>query len=180
MKHIRSAIGTMPRLVLASVWVVVKRPIEIASDYKVEESIVINIHEGRTGRPSRRADTSLLGYVGEMTIAIVVEQLIVWEARDEEIFPSIVVVVTHRHSHAVAGAGESGGFRDVLERPIALLMIEPVPKLRTSLGGKSAFCHGIGDLGAIDKENVETAVAVAIKECNPGPHGLDQVLLRGC
>ena len=98
-----------------------------------------------------------------MAVAVVAKKLVAREAGDVEIFAAVVVVIAGGHAHAVAGSGEAGTLGNVFKGAVGFLMIDTVPILRASLGRERAFGHGIGDARAVDEEDVETAVVIAVK-----------------
>ena len=103
-------------------------------------------------------------------------------AGDVDIFEAVVVVVADRHAHAVVvlrHSGEAGLFRDIGERAVGVLVIEPVPELAVGLVGQFAIRHGIVDLGAVGEEDVQPSVVVVVEQSDAASHGLDQILVRG-
>ena len=66
----------------------------------------------------------------------------------------------------MADAGLRG---DVLERAVAAVAVQPVPRLLRD--------RRIGQRAAVDQEDVDPAVVVVVEEQPAGAHGLDQVLV---
>ena len=61
---------------------------------------------------------------------IVAEELILRHVDDVDVRPAVVVEVADRHAHAVTLSRNSGLFRDVGERAVAVVVEQPVPVLR--------------------------------------------------
>src|ERR1700691_5423964 len=95
-----------------------------------------------------------------------------------EILLTVIVVITHSNSHAVARALQTGLFCDVFELPLWCLVIQPIPILCAGLLRNRAFGSGIRKRSPIDQKNVETPIAVTIKQGDTRPHGLDEILSR--
>ena len=76
----------------------------------------------------------------------------------------IIVVVGNGHAHPVAHALEPRFFRNILERPIRLLVVHAVPVLRRTLLRNKARRRGIRVWRAIDEKQVEPPIIIAIKQ----------------
>src|SRR5208282_3630752 len=92
----------------AAVGVLVHIPLAVVGDKQVQEAIVVVVHPRRRYGPHlfaiehATAHTRLVRNVGEYSVAIVVEELILPRVNHIDIWPAIVVVVTDGHAHAVA------------------------------------------------------------------------------
>ena len=93
-----------------------------------------------------------------------------------EILLTVIVVITRSNSHAVAGALQTGFLCDVFELPLRRLVKQPIPILCAGLLRNRALGSGIRKRSPIDQENVETPIAVTIKQGDTRPHCLDQIL----
>jgi hypothetical protein len=93
------------------------------------------------------------------------------EARDEEIWPAVVVVVANGRAHSPARIADASFIGDVGKSSIVVVVVE------------RAFCTGAGeghiDVGGIGEEDVRPAVAVVVDESDAAAHGLDDVSLIG-
>src|SRR5205809_2534635 len=69
-------------------------------------------------------DTRFASHVGEGAVAIVVEQKIVSPKAAEQVVPAIIVVVAHADAGLPASARESGFFRDIGKRAVAVVLEE--------------------------------------------------------
>ena len=109
--------------------------------------------------------------VFEFAAAEIVVERVAAVSGDEEVELSVIVVVIvgDGDAHAPAKAREAGLFVDVLERAAGLLMIERDQ-------GIAAF-EVVFDGGAVDHDDVQTAVVIAIEEAGPAADGFNDVAL---
>src|SRR4029077_14389076 len=131
--------------------------------------------------PSATTNTCAFSDISEGTVSVVVIQRVPVVIRDVNVFESVVVVIADRHAHSVTilrHAGESRFFGHIGEGAIGILVIQTIPELAIGLIGGLTFGHGVIDLCAIDKENVQPSIVVVIQERDASAHGLDQVLVR--
>jgi hypothetical protein len=111
------------------------------------------------------------GDVGKCAVAIVMEELVGIDVGNENVGATIVVVITDRDAHAIAGTGKASFFSDVGKCAVVVVAVEAV-----RVDGRGFFERR--DLGAIDTVDVEEAVVVVVKERNAGDHGLGLILIR--
>ena len=81
--------------------------------------------------PSASDNSGAFRYVGERAVPIVMVEHVPSIACHVDVFETIIVVVTHRHTHRIVvlrRPSEAGFFRHVRECAIGVLMIKPVPK----------------------------------------------------
>ena len=82
-----------------------------------------------------------------------------------DVFETIIVVVTHRHTHRIVALrhpSEAGFFRHIRECAVGVLMIKPVPKPAIGLVRKLAVRHRIVDLRAVGEEDVQPPIVVIV------------------
>ena len=96
-----------------------------------------------------------------------------------QIFESIVVVITDCNAGGVAEATETCVFRDIFKGSIRLLVIEPIPELRTVLLRNRAFCGRIVETRTVGEKDVETAIVVVIEQSYARAHRLQKIFLAG-
>src|ERR1700730_2050945 len=70
-------------------------PIRIAEDNQIQESVPVQIHPCRAGRPAASSHTRLLGYIGECAIAVIVVELVSAVRGHVKIFEAVIVVVAN-------------------------------------------------------------------------------------
>jgi len=117
--------------------------------------VVIEKPGART--PSASDNSGAFRYVGERAVPIVMVEHVPSIACHVDVFETIIVVVTHRHTHRIVvlrRPSEAGFFRHVRECAIGVLMIKPVPKPAIGLVRKLAVRHRIVDLRAVGEEDV--------------------------
>ena len=107
----------------------------------------------------------------EFAAAEIVVEHVVAVAGDVNVRKAVVVVIADGDAHAPAARGEAGGFCDVSEMKIAVLMVERDHRI--------AAVEVAADGGVGDGENVELAIAIAVEERNAATHHFDQVSLIG-
>jgi hypothetical protein len=106
-----------------------------------------------------------------------VVQAIAAERRHVQILEAIVIVVADRNAKAVPIARQARTLGHVLERAVGALAVERVPVLLPFLW-RGTGRHRIAQPRAVDEEDVEPPVVVAVEDGDAAAHGLEQVLLR--
>ena len=97
------------------------------------------------------------------------KELIASNIGEEDVGPTVIVVVPDSHATAIARSLEPRPFSHVGKSAIAVVVEEPVPVNRRLLDER-------GDLRATDEVDVEIAVTVIVEQGYPGDHGLWLVL----
>src|ERR1019366_3638467 len=116
------------------------------------------------------SQTGLFGDVDEAAAAVVLEEAVLADRRDQQVGEAIVVVIANGHTHAVHFHRQAGALGDVGEGAVAVVAVEPH-------GGALAAAPGIVGVPAhaVDQQDVLPAVGIVIEECAAGAHGLGQV-----
>src|ERR1022692_1858635 len=99
------------------------------------------------------------------------KKLIPGHAGEEDIRPSIVIVISNGDADAVALALDSGFLRNIRESSVMVIVEKAVPIL-----GRLFLQRRDGR--AVHEVNVQVAVIVVIEKGHPGEHRLGQVLVR--
>ena len=99
------------------------------------------------------------------------KKLILSHTGEEDIRPSIVIIITDGDADAIALAFHSGFLRNVGESAVVVIVEEAVPIL-----GRIFFQRWDGC--AIDEVNIQVAVIIVIEKRHTGEHRLGQVLIR--
>ena len=121
-------------------------------------------------------NSSFVGHIFEFAVAQVVIERVAAVAGDVNILEAIVIVIGDGDAHAPAFAREAGGFRDVGELYVggsgaSVLMIERdqrVAAIAVALHGR-----------AVDGDDVEFAVVIAVDKADASAHRLDDVFFVG-
>ena len=144
----------------------------VARDEEVNVAIAIVVGPRSAGREAAAADSSLVGDVFESAIAFVAVERVAAVSGDEEIEVAIVIEVGDGDTHAPTFASESSFLSDVGEFEVGVLMPERNEWI-------SATLFVAIDGRAVDHEDVEFAIIVAIEEAHAAAHGFDDVVFFG-
>ena len=109
----------------------------VVVDEEVEPAVVVEVPEPAGERPvvARPGDAHLAGDVAERAVPLVVVQPAGRvEVRDEEVEPAVAVVVAPGRPLGHALVDDAGRGGDVLERAVALVVVEPA-----AVGGVGRF-----------------------------------------
>ena len=102
----------------------------------------------------------LRGHVGEGAVAVVTVEPILAVVGEEEILPSVVVVVAHANALRPAGIAEARLGRNIGKRAVSIVVVEPVARAgRTS-----------GQRASAKNEDIHPAVVVVVEECATRRH----------
>ena len=159
--EVRMAVDARIRCESTADWIASRFPVAIVGDEKIQPAIAVVVDPGCGNRPyfanRRLIEPGLFCDVGEGSIAVVAIELIAVNADDKQVFMTIVVVVANRDAHSITSPGKSCFGGDVAECPIAIVLVETIPELRTGLG------EG-GQSRAIDAEDIRPAVPIKIDD----------------
>ena len=98
---------------------------------------------------------------------MLLEQPVLAHGGDQDIGEAVVVVIGHRHAHAVHLHRQAGALGHVGEGAVAIVAVE--------LEG-AALALVAGPVHAVHQQDVEPAIAIVIEKRAAGPHGLGQIL----
>ena len=121
-------------------------------------AIIVDKRATRIPTLAAAAHSGLFRHVRECPVSIVVIQDIFSKVRYEQVFVSIIVIVSDAHALAPAGMQQAGLRGDVGECAIAIVLEQMG---RGSLAGGKTF-----QTRTVDQENIEPAVVVVIVERN--------------
>jgi hypothetical protein len=170
------AVSAIARLLLAAVKVLLPRPREVAANEQVEQSVAVVINKPRARRPAARADARLLRHVAERPAAVVAVERVAAVARHVQIRVAVVIEVPDRRAAVVARALQPCLRGHVIESPVGVLLIEPVPERRVALVRLPRGSHPLVNARAIREEDVEPTVVVVIEERRAAAHRFGQEL----
>ena len=153
------------------------RPADVVADEQVQKSVPVHVHPGRGGRPGRRGvrtrrvavDAHRARDVREAS-SVVPQELVVSHGRHVDVWVPVGVVISERGSHPVDREAGSGRGRNVFERAVATVPVEP---RRRGLGAALVA----RPLPAVDQKQVGPAVLIVVQEAAAAPHGLRHPLL---
>src|SRR5437667_2777148 len=141
-------IGAVALLVFAAPDVV-EIPLHVTQNDKIEQAVVVQVHPSGASRPSAAGDASLLRYVSERAVAVVVVELVASVGGYEDVFVAVIVVVTYGDAHSIACTLQAGAFRRIFEGAVGFLVEEAIPVLRSGFLGNRTFWRWIGERSAV-------------------------------
>ena len=177
------AVGPQAGFLFSTIAVVPEAPIHITGHEEVEVAVIVVIEEPGARTPSASDNSGALRYVGERAVPIVMVERVPSIACHVDVFETIIVVVTHRHTHRIVALrhpSEAGFFRHIRECAVGVLMIKPVPKPAIGLVRKLAVRHRIVDLRAVGEEDVQPPIVVIVQEGHASSHSFHQVFVGSC
>ena len=110
-------------------------------------------------------------HILEGAVAAIVEEGVSFDAGDEQVGMSVVVIIGRGDADVEAGACHAGLVCDIFERPVVAVPVEAVAILRARFFERWLLC-------AIGEIDVGIAVVIVIEDGHAAGHGLNQVLLR--
>ena len=123
-------------------------------------------------RTPGRAQSGSSGDVLEPRAAVVAIEHVSAVVSEEQIQPSVVVVVAGAHAGRPPGAAQPDPIGHVRERAVAPVAIQPIG--RRLAGAKRRVAPlAVSEASAAQHERVEPAVAVVVDERDTGAVGLD-------
>ena len=145
----------------------------IARDKQIDVPIAIVVAPGCSQAQSTARDSGLFRDIFEFAVAQIVVEDVAAITSYVNVRKTIVVVVGNGNSHSPALTRESGLLGDVGELEICVLMIEGDHRV-------AALFPVAIHVRAVDGDDVEFAVVVAIDQTDSSAHRLDDVaLIRG-
>src|SRR6185312_4753069 len=101
MEIIRVAVAPHSRSAIATIKVMLGRPIDIVRDYQIKQPVVVVVKPRRTRRPSARVlNPRMISNVGKCTVTIIVIENAPAIAADEKIGKRTITEVAHSDSHS--------------------------------------------------------------------------------
>src|SRR5205823_3030553 len=119
----RRAVGFVLSIQRA-VLVLLDGPLDIMRYKQIQLAVVVIIEPYCAGGESRICHTRFRGYVGELSIAKIVEEMIVPNCGDIDVFITIVVIVANRASQTVCLDRQAGLPGHIGEGAILIIMVE--------------------------------------------------------
>ena len=145
---------------------------DIARDEQVDITVAIVIAPGGPGAEPTATDAGFFGDIFKLAIPEVAVEDVSAIAGNEEVEFAVVVVIGDGDAHAPAEAREASLLGDVLEAAVGFLMVERDHRV-------SAFLVAV-DGRAVDRDDVEASIIIAIEKASATAHGLDDVALFAC
>src|SRR5713101_223654 len=143
----------------------------ITGDEKIDEAIAVVVAPGSAGHEAAALDARLFGDVLELAVAQAVVESAAAKPGDEQVELAVVIVICNGHPHAPTAAGQAGIFGDVLESAVRLLVIEGDERVAA---GAEAL-----DRGAVNEDDVQAAIVIAIEEPGAAAGRVDDVVRLG-
>jgi hypothetical protein len=116
----------------------------------------------------------LFGDVRESTVAVVVVKDVRPVVEHVEVHVAVVIVIRRRASGAEGLVAHAGGFRDVGELALPVVLIKVVGQLVAKIA-PLAVADTLGP-GAIDEVDILEAVAIVVEDADAGASALDDVV----
>ena len=155
--------------VLAGLRQFLERGVQVGRNEQVQASVAVVVDPGAAGAVPHiaLAKTGFLRDVGEGAVAVVAIQHVLSIVGDEQIVEAVVVEVADGDRRRPAGLRQASLVRDIRERAVAVVLVEPVrrPRWRPL------------EAGAVEDEEILPAVVVVIDECGAAADDLDDVAL---
>ena len=131
-------------------------------------AVAVVIHPSGAGAEFvRPPKPGLLRHIRKRSIAIVVEQVILPQRRDENIVVAVIVEIADRNAHAVHFHGESGLPRYISKSSVVIVVIQREGGMPSRVSWPRS---------AIYKKNVQPAVVVVIQKRHAWAHRFGQPL----
>ncbi len=102
----------------------VELKVDIVGHHQVDESVAIVVSEGGTGGHAAFRDAGLRCDISERAVAVVSQQHIPTEAREEKIGPAVVVVIGGGATHGEARRRQARLAGDVGKCAVVVVMVE--------------------------------------------------------
>ena len=143
--------------------------VDVVGDEQVETAVAVVVDERRARSPSepRVLQAGALGQLGKRSVAVVAIQAVLAVVGDEQVLVAVIVVVARGGALAPAVRADARPGRHVLERAVAFVAIQVRRWLATL---REPF-----ERGAVDEEDVQSAVVVVVEDRDAAPGGLEQV-----
>ena len=160
----------------ATVRIFIHFPLAVVGDEEVKQAVIVVVDpHGRDGPhlfavEKASAYAGLVRKVSEGAVPVVVQQLILADIYDVDVGPTVIVIVSDRHTHSIADAGDTCLFGHIRKCPVMVVVVQAIPILR------GFFLKG-WDGGAVYQQNVEIAVIVVIQQAHAGDHRFRLILV---
>ncbi len=143
--------------------------IHVMRHEKIEQAIAIVIHPGAAGAPALDAalESGGRGDIGKGAVAVIAVEDVLAVIGDEEVFKTIVIVVTDANGGGPSSLYQTGIGRDIGERAVAPVLVEAIGR---------AFGRPI-EARAVQHQNIHPAVVIVIEESATASRGFEDILL---
>src|SRR6266567_503582 len=132
-------------------------PLQVVDYKEIEQPVVIDIQPGSSHRPQgsilrvRFGESRLLANIREGTIAVIVIQGVAVNACYEDVFETVIVVVSNRNANVEPSSLQPCLLGNVVKCAVAIVMKEPIPVFRRVL-------FQSGNIGTVRKKDVRKSV----------------------
>src|ERR1700679_2920293 len=109
-------------------WVLIYLPLAVVHDKEIEQAVVVVVEPAGADRPhfftveECPAQSGFCRDIGESAVPVVMKQLIAGDIGDEQIGPTVIVVVADGHAHAVASPRHASLFGYVGKRAVVIIV----------------------------------------------------------
>ena len=150
-------------------WCGLNVEVDVVSDEEIEIAVTVVVEEGAAGVPAgfRLEEASFGSDVGEGTVAVVAVEDVLTVVTDEEIVPTVVVVVADTAALSPSAACKTGFSSNVGESTIPIVLEEMRDGFLV-LG--KAF-----ETGTVDEKDIDPVIVVIVEESYSAACGFEQV-----
>ena len=99
--------------------------VQVAGDKEIQASVVIEVAKGASGMPFRRLPQArCFAHLGKSAVPVVSVQQVKADGGDQNVGVAVVVVISGVRAGSPIWVGKSGLLRDILEMPVAFIVIQ--------------------------------------------------------
>jgi hypothetical protein len=149
---------------------------EVVADVEVEVAVAVDVGGRRAGGPVVRRALQpgvLGGHVGEAP-AVVAEELVGAEVRDQQVLVAVAVVVEGQRAEAVAARDEPASAAHSWKRRSPRLRYSRAAQSPPAASSASVRAARVRVGAALREEEVEVAVGVEVERGHAGPDAVEQ------
>src|SRR5260370_6786660 len=144
----------------------------IAGKYQIQTAVAIEVRPRSTRRPVGQRNSGLLGYIGKRAIVIVVVEAILSPVCDEDVGPTIVVIIADSYAESPPVVRDACLGGNVSKRAVMIVM------KKRGMGSLFPAIEGI-ESRAVYQINIQPTVVIVIKQRDAGSIRVDdERLLR--
>ena len=148
--------------------------LDVAADKQINAAVLVVIEPSGTDGPAVNIDACLFGYIGKVTIAVVVIEDRFSVAGDQQIDKAIIVVIGSGHGHSVDIWIEAGLLRYIGEVSVAIVAIEMIVRRRSGLHLERKWMHRVVERPSVDHIERLAAGVVVVKPDATGARAFEQ------
>ncbi len=144
--------------------------IDIVGNEQIQVAVAIIIEKSTSGSPAKISfvqQPRLTRNIRKRTVSVVSVEHILTVIRDEDVFETIVVIVTNSYPARPTRAQQAGLLRDIGKCAVSIVFVQAV----------AGFWNDLVHALTAEHENIQPAIVVIIEEGNTAAHSLNDVVL---